>query len=188
MEGSSEGHEKTLELAADEGRFLSFIRSRVGSLEEAEEILQMAYLRSLEKGDQVRDDSSVVSWFFSVIRHAIADHFRGRGREKLEQAEPGWWERVESEAHAAAQESAVGCVRVALRALRPDDAELIEAVDLKGQEIGTVADGLGVSPAALSVRLFRARAALRARLQELCRTCTATRCLYCKCEFPESAL
>ncbi|MCA9665975.1 MAG: RNA polymerase subunit sigma-70, partial [Myxococcales bacterium] len=52
-------------------RFLSFLQGRVGSREEAEDILQAAMVKGIEKGDDIRDDTSVVAWFFRLLRSAL---------------------------------------------------------------------------------------------------------------------
>ena len=64
-----------------EGRqqFLSFLEKRVQSRAAAEDILQAAFVRSLEKGSSVRDEESVVAWFYRVLRNAIIDYYRQRG-------------------------------------------------------------------------------------------------------------
>lgn len=54
-------------LLHQEGRFLAFLRGRLGQPEYAEDILQAAYLKSLEKGSQVRSEESVVAWFYTCF-------------------------------------------------------------------------------------------------------------------------
>lgn len=60
-------------------QFLSFLEKRVQSKAAAEDILQAAFVRSLEKGGGVRDEESVVAWFYRVLRNAIIDYYRQRG-------------------------------------------------------------------------------------------------------------
>ena len=48
--------------------FLTFIQKRVNSKEAAEDILQAAFVRSIEKGGAVRDEESVVAWFYRTLR------------------------------------------------------------------------------------------------------------------------
>lgn len=170
-------------LLHQEGRFQAFLRSRLGSADCAEDILQSAYLRSLEKVGQVRDEENIVAWFYALLRNAIADHFRA-GR--LQSQDAGVLELIEAPRDPDLQRSSEDCVRVAMRALRVDEAELITWVDLRGIEVSEAAERLSVPPKIVSQRLFRARQALRKRLQEMCRSCTATRCLYCRCPEDEA--
>jgi RNA polymerase sigma factor (sigma-70 family) len=57
-------------------QFLKFLQSRVGSREVAEDILQAAFVKTLERGDEIRDQESAVAWFYRVLRNALVDHHR----------------------------------------------------------------------------------------------------------------
>ena len=166
-------------LLHQEGRFLSFLRKRLARPDYAEDILQAAYLKSLERGSQLRSDESVVAWFYALLRHAIVDHYRAVSREAGEAGAA--LETLESPEEEDLQRSIAECVRVAMRGMRPEDAELIQWVDLENLGVAEAGARLAIPPKLASQRLFRAREALRARLQELCRACTATTCLYCQC-------
>src|SRR5215218_6273114 len=63
-------------LLANHRRFLDFLTARVGSREDAEEILQDAFVRGLQKAGEVRDDESAVAWFYRLLRNAVTDHYR----------------------------------------------------------------------------------------------------------------
>jgi len=73
-------------LAEHHGRFLAFLRRRVESDAVAEDILQDAYAKSLQRIDQVENDESVVAWFYQLLRNAITDHYRRAGAEAREVA------------------------------------------------------------------------------------------------------
>src|SRR5450631_1334431 len=61
-------------LVANHREFLRFVDRRVGNRAIAEEIVQDAFVRSLGRGDEIRD--SVVGWFYRVLRNAVIDHQR----------------------------------------------------------------------------------------------------------------
>src|SRR5688500_12636811 len=63
-------------LVANHREFLAFVQKRVGNAAVAEEILQDAFMRSMDKLDTVRD--TAVGWFYRVLRNAIVDHHRRR--------------------------------------------------------------------------------------------------------------
>ena len=45
-------------------QFLSFLEKRVKSRAVAEDILQSAFVRGLERGAELRDEESAVAWFY----------------------------------------------------------------------------------------------------------------------------
>jgi len=61
-------------LVANHREFLTYVERRVGDRALAEEILQEAFVKSLDKADQIRD--SAVGWFYRVLRNAVIDHQR----------------------------------------------------------------------------------------------------------------
>ena len=61
-------------LVANHREFLRFVERRIGNRALAEEIVQDAFVRSLGRGDEIRD--SVVGWFYRVLRNAVVDHQR----------------------------------------------------------------------------------------------------------------
>ncbi len=65
----------TEQLLGQRAAFLRFLAARVGP-EAAEDILQSCYLKLIEKGSRLEKDESVVSWFYTVLRHATIDCYR----------------------------------------------------------------------------------------------------------------
>src|SRR3954454_12151628 len=72
---------KLLPITAKYGEFQSFLERRTGDRALAQEILQDALLRSLDKVDSVRSEESVVAWFYRVLRNAVIDRARRRAAE-----------------------------------------------------------------------------------------------------------
>jgi RNA polymerase sigma-70 factor (ECF subfamily) len=70
-------------IIANHSEFLSFLSNRVGEPATAEDILQSAYLKAMEHRSQLRNEESVVAWFYRILRNAIIDlHRRGAARLK----------------------------------------------------------------------------------------------------------
>ncbi len=175
----SEGDAIIASLLANHRRFLVFLESRVGSREDAEEILQNAFVRSLDKAGTIRDSESAVAWFYRVLRNAVVDHYRRTGatRRHLE----AFAEHVSAPEAAAAERVICECIRDLIPALKPEYGEMIARVDLEGGEVTAVADALGISAGNARVRLHRARTALRQAVEKACRTCATHGCLDCTC-------
>jgi RNA polymerase sigma factor (sigma-70 family) len=60
----------------EKGRLLSFIRHRVSSLEEAEDILQDVFYQFVVGYNTIESFDKVTSWLFSVARNKIIDRYR----------------------------------------------------------------------------------------------------------------
>ena len=168
-------------LLESRARFLAFLEERVGSRALAEEILQDAYARAVERGGQLRDQETVVAWFFRILRNAIVDQRRRRA------ATDRALERFASEMDGASPPDAelgravCTCVTGVLETLKPEYRESIHAVDLEGRDLQTFATDAGITRNNAAVRLHRAREALGRRLRQTCGACAEHACVDCTC-------
>jgi RNA polymerase sigma factor (sigma-70 family) len=166
-------------LLDNHARFLGFVERRVGSRDEAEDILQEAFVRTL---DRVPPDSdSAVSWFYRVLRNALIDHYRrqesrGRAVGRLA-AESELMTAPDSELESVT----CACVMSLVETLKPEYESAIRRVDLEGTSVRGYAGEVGITPGNAGVRLHRAREALRKQLALSCGTCLEHGCSDCRC-------
>ena len=179
---SSERDAVVARLLANHRRFLDFLNTRIGNREDAEEILQDAFTRGLQKAGEIRNEESAIAWFYRLLRNAVTDHCRRAvaGRKALEAHAR---EATEADLRFDADVKGVvcECIHDLVPLLKPEYSDLIRHVDLGGTDISSAADILGISPGNARVRLHRARAALRNELERVCRTCATHGCLDCTC-------
>lgn len=166
-------------LVANHRRFLEFLERRTGSRAEAEDVLQAAFVRTLERGVELRSGESAVAWFYRVLRNALIDRARaGAARERAHAAVASEADEIDDpELHA----EACRCVLDLLPTLKDDQARMLRRVDLERTPVQEVAGELGITPNAASVRLHRARQALLGEVRRSCRTCASHGCLDCTC-------
>lgn len=168
-------------------QFLSFIQGRVESREVAEDILQAAFVKGIEKGGALRDEETVVAWFYRLLRNAIIDHYRRRGA--LERATEALVRELET--HVEPEESfkgeICGCVSGLLESLKPEYRDAIRAVDLEEQPLAVLAGRAGITSNNAAVRIHRARDALRKQVTVACGMCATHGCLDCHCKSSPSA-
>lgn len=170
-------------LVAQHRAFLSFLRKRVESDAAAEEILQAAFVKAVEKGGAIRDDESAVAWFYRVLRNAVVDHHRRRdaARRALEKEARAQEVREDLAADDELQRVACACVLQLVDTLKDDYARILREVDVGGRPVVEVAGELGITANNAGVRLHRARQALKKRVVELCATCATHGCVDCTC-------
>jgi RNA polymerase sigma factor (sigma-70 family) len=161
-------------------RFLAFLTSRVGHIHTAEEILQTALARIIER-DPLVDQENVSAWFYRVLRNAIADYYRRQAAES--RALDAWrTEQAGLEDDDNLQRTVCACMGDLIPRLKPEYAELMARVELNGESLQEAAKSLAITPNNASVRLHRARQALKQRLEETCRACATHGCLDCNCQ------
>jgi len=168
-------------LVAGHREFLGFLERRVESRAVAEDILQSAFTRGLERGAGV-DEEKIVAWFYRVLRNAVIDHYRSRASQS--RALEGWGkEFAESvEPEDGLKNEICQCVAGLLETLKPEYREALRVVDLEDGKLGDLAQQSGITAENAAVRIHRARRALRQQVQKACGTCADHGCLDCHCK------
>ncbi len=170
-------------LIANHDRFLAFLARRVKRRDVAEEILQDAFVRGIARGSALREDESAIAWFYRLLRNAIVDHARGQSARQRGIAalarEAG--SNAEAEPDPELVDTICACVTNLVGTLRSDYAAAIERVDLDGESLQSFAAAAGITRGNAAVRLYRARQALRRRVEQSCGTCATHGCYECEC-------
>jgi RNA polymerase sigma factor (sigma-70 family) len=168
-------------LVANRAGFLAFLERRVGSRELAEELLQDAFVRGIERGGAIRDGESAVAWFYRLLRNAVVDH--ARRRAATDRSLQRWADELSDAVHLdeSLQQTVCACVSRLVDTLTPDHAAALRAVDVEGKSVRDFAQQAGITPNNAAVRLHRARAALGERLRTSSGTCATHGCLDCCC-------
>ncbi len=170
-------------LIANHRRFLGFLERRIGRRDLAEELLQEAFTRGIARGRTLRDDESVVAWFYRLLRNVMIDHLRRQSAEERGRAAFAREETAAADAEPDQElvDTICACVGNLVGTLRPDYATAIQRVDLGGESLQSFATAANITRGNATVRLFRARQALRLRVEQSCGTCATHGCYQCAC-------
>ena len=173
--------ELTLQLVDNHRQFLGFLERRLGDRALAEDILQDAFVKSLEKPVEVRDETSSIAWFYRTLRNAVIDHYRRTGARNRA------LETLAREMEGAVEpppelrDAICGCVTRLASTLKPEYEHAIRRIDVDGAPVQGFAAEAGITANNASVRVFRAREALRKQVKTSCGTCAEHGCLECSC-------
>jgi RNA polymerase sigma-70 factor (ECF subfamily) len=175
-----------LAIARAQARIVRALATRLGSRAEAEDVIQSALLRALDRAGDLRDRSKVVPWFRRILQSALVAHERRRAVDSrarsrivgaLSLGDPGdielYWETCR-------------CLEAALDAIKPDEARLLRQVELERKPLREVAGALRIRTNTAAVRLHRARRAVIRVWRDICRFCRLHWRLDCVCR-PDEA-
>lgn len=159
--------------------FTAFARSRVGDPHLAEEVVQESLVKALKSANQPTDDEGTATWFYRILRHSIIDLYR---RDAARKNALEMFERELPESPDADDVNALcQCFKRLLPTVPRQYRELLQRIDLDGQDAAQAAADLGLTRNNLTVRLHRARKHLRDVLLRNCRACAKHGCLDCAC-------
>jgi RNA polymerase sigma-70 factor (ECF subfamily) len=146
--------------------FAGFATLMTGNPDDAADVIQDSFVRAYHGLRGCRDRKNFKNWLFRIVSNQCKTHLarrRRRGHRPLEEAatvataaDPG--REVESDDMRAILERA-------LRALPPDQRELLVLKYVNELELQQMAPMLAISIPALKMRLLRARQALLAQLE-----------------------
>jgi RNA polymerase sigma-70 factor (ECF subfamily) len=160
--------------------FLRYLEGRVGDRALAEDILQDAFTRNLQKAEDVPEEA-LVPWFYRTLRNAAIDQYRRRSvRDRALETFARELESRDTPAPEMAGEICA-CISRLADTLKPEYADALKSVEVDGVPVKTYAEQKGLSASNAGVRVFRAREALRKRVVQSCGTCAEHGCVDCTC-------
>ncbi|MGA9523080.1 MAG: sigma-70 family RNA polymerase sigma factor, partial [Myxococcaceae bacterium] len=160
--------------------FLGFVQRRVGDAGLAEDILQEALIRAMDRVDDIQEEARV-GWFYKVLENAITDHHRrtSTATRAYDRLGDELADAVQTVDDAPAR--TCKCVTRLKAELKPEYAEALERIEVDEVAVKDFADEAGISRSNAAVRVFRAREALRQKVQTTCGHCAAAGCVDCSC-------
>src|SRR5512138_3931463 len=148
--------------------FLAYLERRVGDHALAEDILQDAFAKILDRPDQAPADDGLVPWFYRTLRNAAIDQFRRQGAASRAVEAFARELDIHATPEPELEEEICACITRLAGTLKPEYAEALSAIDVHGMPVKTFADTHGLSASNAGVRVFRAREALKKRVTESC--------------------
>ncbi len=161
-------------------QFLGFLTQRLRDSATAEDILQSAYFKAIEHGQEIRDDDSTVAWFYRLLRNALIDHYRRS--EVRYKADSQYASEIPLTYETELKATVCACIGDVIRDLKSEYRAAIEGVDLGGQSVEDFAKANDITPNNASVRLHRARKSVARDLTSVCGSCAEHKCLDCTCK------
>ena len=162
--------------------FIGFARKRVGDAHLAEDVVQESLVKALTADRRPAGEEDTIAWFYRILRRSIIDLYR---RHEARNRALDRFEKELPESPSAADERLLcQCFKRLLPSVPEQYRELLQQIDLDGEDPAEVAAALGVTQNNLTVRLHRARRRLREMLSRNCRACSKHGCLDCTCGEP----
>jgi RNA polymerase sigma-70 factor (ECF subfamily) len=144
-------------------RLRSFIRARVASDADADDLLSDVFVKVHTRIDGLRDDERIASWLYRITRNAVIDHYRRRreNTELVDLPEP-------DEPGNDAEQAIASDLRGMVDDLPDTYREALVLTEFEGLSQVEMADRLGLSVSGAKSRVQRARGMLRDELLACC--------------------
>ncbi|MEO0398129.1 MAG: sigma-70 family RNA polymerase sigma factor [Pseudomonadota bacterium] len=149
--------------------FKRFVQARAHS-SDVDDILQNAAMRALEKAGDLREPDRVLAWLYRIHHNAVIDFGRTSTRQqRLKEAFAAEQHAGESSIFTGSEAgSTCNCVTTQARRLNSGYTSILDIVYFGGATLKEAARKLNVTVNTATVRLHRARLALKERLLNHC--------------------
>lgn len=175
-------HAKEQTFLREKDRLLSFIRNRVSTVEEAEDILQDVFFQFVAGYETIESLDRVTSWLFSVARNKIIDRYR-KESVRPKRREFSWHAGSEEDSPITLQEILPdlgntpedsllrdviwAAIMEALDELPGDQREIFILNEMEEKSFREISEESGISINTLLSRKRYAILALRKKLQQM---------------------
>lgn len=132
----------------------------------ADDLAQEVLIKGLKSVHQLKDESVLEAWLFSILHNCWRDHFRRQHpcidiEQAMELPAP---DKTPEEVHVESE--LIGRVRRAVATLPMGQRQVVSLVDLEELSYNEAAEALAIPIGTVMSRLCRARQALRVLLQD----------------------
>ena len=171
-----DGDYRAFELLFERHRLLvyRFAYGMVNSRDDAEDVVQEAFVRAYQNLHRYRDEAKFTTWILRIVTNLCTDRARsGNRRTALEQQEAArgldWMAlgSTEDPVENLEEDRRISALKRALAALPQHHRSVIVLRDLEGREYPEIAEVLGCTVGGAKLRVLRARRALRDRVAPL---------------------
>ena len=147
-------------------RLRQFVRSRIASTADVDDVLQRVFLRIHMRLEDLRNVDRLESWVFQIARNAVADHFRHK-REVQSDIDSLVDESQDTMAESANAELA-GCLGAMIERLPEDQRRALTMYELQRMSQKDIATRESISLSGVKSRIQRGRKSLEAMLKACC--------------------
>lgn len=153
-------------------RHLRFLRQRLRSKEDAEDVLQEFALKATQGARSLTSPDKIDAWLGIALRNALFDQYRrNASRARLNEAMLSEFPVSVGDDALEGLDRALQCLSGALGDLRPETALLLRRAEIQETPLKVIALEMQLTTNNIGVRVHRARAALREQMQARCNAC-----------------
>ncbi len=148
-----------------EGRLYYYVRRLVGKEEDAWDVLQQTWMAVFRGIARLKDARSLPAWLYRVARNTAYSHLRASSREHAHLDDPGDVSAIEASDDNFTAEDAEQ-VHHAMDRISLPHKEALTLFLLEDLTMEQMADVLGIPLGTVKSRLYHAKRALRAVLEQ----------------------
>ncbi|HEY3403876.1 MAG TPA: RNA polymerase sigma factor SigZ [Ohtaekwangia sp.] len=149
-------------------QLLAYIRSKIRSREDAEDILQNVFIRISSGVDKLNEDEKLKNWIFTITRNAVIDYYRTNASKKNMGVTAEIDENMPEEDVVDATKGLDQCMSTMISLLPEEYRDIIIESEIHGVKQKDLADKYGIAYPSLRSRVQRGRERLKQLFYNCC--------------------
>jgi RNA polymerase sigma-70 factor, ECF subfamily len=147
---------------------LAYVRSKIRSKEDAEDILQNVFTKISANADSLSEKEKIKNWLFTITRNAVIDYYRVNAKKKsIELNESISTQLIEEETSYSTQ-GLDECVATMIALLPGEYRDIIEDSEIHGVSQKLLAEKYNMAYSSMRSRVQRGRERLKQLFYNCC--------------------
>jgi RNA polymerase sigma-70 factor, ECF subfamily len=149
-------------------QLLGYVKSKIRSKEDAEDILQNVFIRIAGNVDQLTDQFKLKNWMFTITRNAIIDYYRANASNRRTAIPEEIDENIIGVADPDPTKGLDQCMNTMIALLPEQYREIIIESEIKGIKQKDLANKYGIAYPSMRSRVQRGRERLKQLFYNCC--------------------
>ncbi len=147
---------------------LAYVRSKIRSKEDAEDILQNVFIRISSNAGSLSKKEKIQNWLFTVTRNAVIDYYRVSARKKNIELNESMADQLLAEESADSTQGLDNCVSTMIALLPDEYRAIIEDAEISGISQKELAEKDNMAYSSMRSRVQRGRERLKQLFYNCC--------------------
>ena len=149
-------------------QLLNYIKSKIRSKEDAEDILQNVFIRVSSSIEKLSEDQKLKSWIFTITRNAVIDYYRSNASRRRSGITTELEDNIFDQDEDDSTKGLDQCLSTMIQLLPDDYKDVIIESEIKGIKQKDLAEKYGLAYPSVRSRVQRGRERLKQLFQNCC--------------------
>jgi RNA polymerase sigma-70 factor (ECF subfamily) len=145
-----------------------YIKSKVRSREDAEDILQNVFIKIYSNIDKLTEDLKLKNWIFTITRNTIIDYYRANANKKTLAVNEGITNEISEPEESDQTKGLDQCIMTMIGLLPDEYHDIIIESEIKGIKQKDLAEKYGIAYPSMRSRVQRGRERLKQLFYNCC--------------------
>ena len=146
----------------------AYVRSKIRSKEDAEDILQNVFTRISANVDSLSEKEKIQNWLFTITRNAVIDYYRVNAKKKNVELDESISRYLMEEENTDSTQGLDNCVSTMIALLPEDYKHIVEDAEIHGISQKELAKKYNMAYTSMRSRVQRGRERLKQLFYNCC--------------------